>query len=398
MDKVLYSAQVIFCFSEMKLVLYPHGGSGNHGCEAIIRSSKRLVDAELSLYSNDVNQDKSCGLDGLCSLYEAEQLISHGSLKYWKAALLHRVFCRPDAFDQLVFQHIVDDAKRSDYFLSIGGDNYCYGANKFIYLVNRMIDKAGVKRILWGASVEPDSLCGQLLDDIKGFYKIWARESLTYEALVATGLKQTILLPDPAFALEKKCLPLPEGFVEGNTVGINVSPLIIGCETSEGVTLNNYILLIEYIISNTDMNVALIPHVVWSHNDDRKPLGRLYNLFKDSGRVCMIEDHNCEELKGYISRCRFMVTARTHASIAAYSTCVPTLVVGYSVKARGIAKDLFGTDKNYVIPVQSLKEEKDLLEAFKWLQNNEASVRNHLNAFIPEYTARLNSVHDLILE
>lgn len=398
MDKVLYSAQVIFCFSEMKLVLYPHGGSGNHGCEAIIRSSKRLVDAELSLYSNDVNQDKSCGLDGLCSLYESEQLISHGSLKYWKAALLHRVFCRPDAFDQLVFQHIVDDAKRSDYFLSIGGDNYCYGANKFIYLVNRMIDKAGVKRILWGASVEPDSLCGQLLDDIKGFYKIWARESLTYEALVATGLKQTILLPDPAFALEKKCLPLPEGFVEGNTVGINVSPLIIGCETSEGVTLNNYILLIEYIISNTDMNVALIPHVVWSHNDDRKPLGHLYNLFKDSGRVCMIEDHNCEELKGYISRCRFMVTARTHASIAAYSTCVPTLVVGYSVKARGIAKDLFGTDKNYVIPVQSLKEEKDLLEAFKWLQNNEASVRNHLNAFIPEYTARLNSVHDLILE
>lgn len=382
----------------MKLVLYPHGGSGNHGCEAIIRSSKRLVEAELSLYSNDIEQDKSYGLDGLCSLHEAEQLISHGSLEYWKAALLHRVFCSPDAFDQLVFRHIVDDAKRSDYFLSIGGDNYCYGANKFIYLVNRMIDGAGVKRILWGASVEPDSLCGQLLDDMKGFYKIWTRESLTYEALVAKGLKQTILLPDPAFALEKKSLPLPEGFVEGNTVGINVSPLIIGCETSEGVTLNNYIRLIEYIISNTDMNVALIPHVVWSHNDDRKPLGHLYNMFKDSGRVCMIEDHNCEELKGYISRCRFMVTARTHASIAAYSTCVPTLVVGYSVKARGIAKDLFGTDENYVMPVQSLKDEKDLLEAFKWLQNNEASVRNHLNAFIPEYTARLNSVHDLILE
>lgn len=398
MDKVLYSAQVIFCFSEMKLVLYPHGGSGNHGCEAIIRSSKRLVEAEWSLYSNDIEQDKSYGLDSVCALHNSGQAITRWSMSYLKAVVKHRLLGQSDALDELTFQHIVKEAKQSDYFLSIGGDNYCYGANNFIYLVNRMIDGAGVKRILWGASVEPDSLCGQLLDDIKGFYKIWARESLTYEALVAKGLKQTILLPDPAFALEKKCLPLPEGFVEGNTVGINVSPLIIGCETSEGVTLNNYIRLIEYIISNTDMNVALIPHVVWSHNDDRKPLGHLYNMFKDSGRVCMIEDHNCEELKGYISRCRFMVTARTHASIAAYSTCVPTLVVGYSVKARGIAKDLFGTDKNYVIPVQSLKEEKDLLEAFKWLQNNEASVRNHLNAFIPEYTARLNSVHDLILE
>lgn len=382
----------------MKLVLYPHGGSGNHGCEAIVRSSKRLVDAELSLYSNDKEQDKLYGLGDVCSLFNAECPITRRSLNYWTAIVKQRLFGCSDALDELVFQHIINEAKKSDYFLSIGGDNYCYGTNNFIYLVNRMIDKAGVKRILWGASVEPDSLKGQLLDDMKGFYKIWARESLTYEALVAKGLKQTVLLPDPAFALEKKCLPLPEGFVDGNTVGINVSPLIIGCETSKGVTLNNYIRLIEYIISNTDMNVALIPHVVWPHNDDRKPLTQLYDMFMDSGRVCMIEDHNCEELKGYISRCRFMVTARTHASIAAYSTCVPTLVVGYSVKARGIAKDLFGTDKNYVIPVQSLKEEKDLLEAFKWLQNNETSVRTHLCGFIPEYVTRLESVHEKLFE
>lgn len=382
----------------MKLVLYPHGGSGNHGCEAIVRSSKRLVDAELSLYSNDKEQDKLYGLGDVCSLFNAECPITRRSLNYWTAIVKQRLFGCSDALDELVFQHIINEAKKSDYFLSIGGDNYCYGTNNFIYLVNRMIDKAGVKRILWGASVEPDSLKGQLLDDMKGFYKIWARESLTYEALVAKGLKQTVLLPDPAFALEKKCLPLPEGFVDGNTVGINVSPLIIGCETSKGVTLNNYIRLIEYIISNTDMNVALIPHVVWPHNDDRKPLTQLYDMFMDSGRVCMIEDHNCEELKGYISRCRFMVTARTHASIAAYSTCVPTLVVGYSVKARGIAKDLFGTDENYVIPVQSLKEEKDLLEAFKWLQNNETSVRTHLCGFIPEYVTRLESVHEKLFE
>ena len=53
----------------MKLVLYPHGGSGNHGCEAIIRSSKRLVEAELSLYSNDIEQDKSYGHDSECALH-----------------------------------------------------------------------------------------------------------------------------------------------------------------------------------------------------------------------------------------------------------------------------------------------------------------------------------------
>lgn len=377
----------------MKYTLYPHGGSGNHGCEAIVRSTAKLFPSSLiHLYSNNQNEDEKVGLDSLCKVEKAEQCIRKTSLNYIGALMKSKFLKCANAFDELVFKHIIDDAKTSDYFLSIGGDNYCYGANNFIYLVNRMIDRAGVKRILWGASVEPDSLNGQLLEDMKGFHKIWARESLTYEAMLAKGLKQTVLLPDPAFVLDRQELPLPDGFVEGNTVGINVSPLIIGCENSDGVTMNNYHQLIAYIVSKTDMNVALIPHVVWPHNDDRKPLAQLHEFFKDTGRVCMIEDHNCEELKGYIARCRFMVTARTHASIAAYSTCVPTLVVGYSVKARGIAKDIFGSYENYVIPVQSLQGEMDLLNAFKWLLDNESVVKSRLCDCMPEYISRLDDL------
>ena len=377
----------------MKFTLYPHGGSGNHGCEAIVRSTAKLFPSSLiHLYSNNQNEDEKVGLDSLCKVEKAEQCIRKTSLNYILALMKSKFLKCANAFDELVFKHIIDDAKTSDYFLSIGGDNYCYGANNFIDLVNRMIDRAGVKRILWGASVEPDSLNGQLLEDMKGFHKIWARESLTYEAMLAKGLKQTVLLPDPAFVLDRQELPLPDGFVEGNTVGINVSPLIIGCENSDGVTMNNYLQLIAYIVSKTDMNVALIPHVVWPHNDDRKPLAQLHEFFKDTGRVCMIEDHNCEEMKGYIARCRFMVTARTHASIAAYSTCVPTLVVGYSVKARGIAKDIFGSYENYVIPVQSLQGEMDLLNAFKWLLDNESVVKSRLCDCMPEYISRLDDL------
>ena len=85
----------------------------------------------------------------------------------------------------------------------------------------------------------------------------------------------------------------------------------------------------------------------------------------------MIEDHTCEELKGYIARCRMFIGARTHATIAAYSSLVPTLVVGYSVKARGIARDLFGTEKNYVLPVQLLRKEE--------------AIRSQLAAKMPAY-------------
>ena len=185
-------------------------------------------------------------------------------------------------------------------------------------------------------------------------------------------------------------MPLPEGFVEGNTVGINVSPLIM--EYGDGsLILQNYEVLIQYILDNTDMAVCLIPHVVWENNDDLKPIELLYQKFSDSGRVCKLGDHNCMELKGYIARCRFFVGARTHATIAAYSTCVPTLVVGYSVKSRGIAMDLFGTDQNYVIPVQNLQKSGELMEAFAWFQKNESEIRDRLTTFIPEYLERANS-------
>ena len=154
---------------------------------------------------------------------------------------------------------------------------------------------------------------------------------------------------------------------------------------SENVILDNYVELIKHIIAYTDMNVCLIPHVVWSYNDDFKPINTLYEMFKDTGRVIKLEDHNCEELKGYISRCRFFVGARTHATIAAYSTCVPTLVVGYSVKSKGIARDLFGTDENYVIPVQSMNNQNDLKNAFDYIYKNEKEIKSKLTTIMPEY-------------
>ena len=91
-----------------------------------------------------------------------------------------------------------------------------------------------------------------------------------------------------------------------------------------------------------------------------------------------------------------MVVARTHASIAAYSQEVPTLVVGYSVKAKGIATDLFGTDKNYVIAVQSLQKKNDLTDAFGYLLKNEYNIRMHLKSFMPEYKNRVLQLKDIL--
>ena len=64
---------------------------------------------------------------------------------------------------------------------------------------------------------------------------------------------------------------------------------------------------------------------------------------------------------------------------------MPTLVVGYSVKSRGIAQDLFGTEENYVLPVQDLKTENELMSRFVWLMNYEQEQNEILKRRIPDY-------------
>lgn len=370
----------------MKIILSPHGGSGNHGCEAIISSTLRIVEnADFELFSTSMEEDVKYGLDKHCKLSYPQKPINRFSMQY----LLARINGGGERFDRLAFAPIVKSAKKSDMMMSIGGDNYCYGINDHILLVNKAVRELGKKTVLWGCSIEREAIDNKtVFEDLAAFDLIVARESITYNSLKNKGLQKIELFPDPAFQLERTDLPLPEGFKKGNTVGINVSPMIIRYEANEGSVLDNYIRLIKHIIYETDMNIALIPHVVWKYNDDRKPLEKLYDSFAHTGRVIMIEDAPASILKGYIGRCRFFVAARTHASIAAYSESVPTLVVGYSVKAKGIARDIFGTEENYVVPVQSLTESERLVESFKYIYEHEAEIRTHYDSMMKQYKAK----------
>ena len=161
------------------------------------------------------------------------------------------------------------------------------------------------------------------------------------------------------------------GLLNKKYIGINLSPMVIAKEKTPGITMENYKRFIQYILDNTDQSVALIPHVVWANNDDRKPLSELFEAFKDSKRVFLIEDMPASDLKGYISKCSFFVGARTHITIAAYSSKVPTLVIGYSVKSRGIATDLFGSYENYCLPVQELSDPDALINGYKWVMSHQ---------------------------
>lgn len=373
-----------------KILLYMHAGSGNHGCEAIVNSVCHMLTNKPLVLTNSESEDRRYSLESLCYLAEERQFTGH-RLAHILYYIWRRVRKDPESFIRYRYRAVFG---RSYYPLavSIGGDNYCYDIMvKDLMLANNAFNDAGTKTILLGCSIEPELFekAGSkeaLKADMNRYHCIIARESITYEALKAVVPEERLfLIPDPAFTLAKKELPLPEGFAEGNTVGINVSPMVQENEARAGITMASYKALIQHIIDTTDMQIALIPHVVWERNDDRKPLGELYDTFKATERVIQIKDASCEELKGYIARCRMFVGARTHATIAAYSSLVPTLVVGYSVKARGIARDLFGTCENYVIPVQQLYKKEDLIDAFEWLRDYEDEMREDLKEVMPDY-------------
>lgn len=375
----------------MKTVLYMHGGSGNHGCEALARTTaeiiKQYLNSQIILWSTGKDEDIKYGLDKIFDKILTTEEMSHKSLSFISAYIKEIYLKKNGSMYDSFLKHLFKDS----IAISIGGDNYCYpwSARNGVEL-DKKIRKVCKKNVFWGCSIDEESITDEVRKDIEGFDLITAREPISYNILKNIN-PNTVKVSDPAFLLKKLELSLPKGFIKDNTVGINISPLINDYESGENIVFKNYVELIKYIINNTDMNVCLIPHVVWQYNYDFKPINLLYDIFKNSGRVTKLGDYNCEELKGFISRCRFFVGARTHSTIAAYSTCVPTLVVGYSVKSKGIAMDLFGTYKNFVLPVQELEGTNDLINKFQYIIKNENKIKSHLNEIIPDYIENAKS-------
>lgn len=382
------------------LFMYAHGGSGNHGCEAIVRSTLGLFRDEdnlhITLISKTPEEDRTYGIDQLCTVIPEQIPYPRCTPSFLSAYLRLKLKNNYVPLDKLNYKKAFDNIRRGDIVLSIGGDNYCYADAHRYTMMHDMLLQRGAKTVLWGCSIEPELLKQPAFaQDISRYSLITARESISYEALRSVN-PNTVLLRDPAFTLKYPDTALPAGFLDGNMVGINLSPMAIEKETVPGLVMENYQKLIDHILAETNMGVALIPHVVWETGDDRRPLQQLYQKYKHTGRVLLIEDQNCMQLKGIIARCRFFIGARTHATIAAYSTGVPTLVVGYSVKSRGIARDLFGTEEGYVLPVQTVTRQDDVLKKFKWIAHNENLIKKQLICQIPQFTKRALEAKDYV--
>ncbi|SEC07523.1 polysaccharide pyruvyl transferase family protein [Paenibacillus sp. GP183] len=368
----------------MKIMMFAHGGSLNRGCEAIVRSSTSLIKekingAKVYLASGKPETDKIISkLDGI---YDGSSRgIKKYSYDWFLSSVKVKLFHDETYALGKIHSNIVKHIPNMDVCLSIGGDNYCYGEQPGWYEINRRVKAQGKKLVLWGCSVGPEDMSARKLEDLKLFDLILARETLTFNLLKSKGLNNVKLCADSAFTMEKEELELPTGWLEGNTLGLNFSPLVWKRNTKSQQAVRD---LITHILDTTDMSIALTPHVMEGGNNDYEVLHHYYEEFKHTGRVILLPNHlNATQYKGYISRMRFFIGARTHATIAAYSNFVPTMVLGYSIKSKGISMDIFGEEK-LVLGIEEISDSNKLKNKFNEMVRGEEEIRQKLQQAIP---------------
>lgn len=377
-----------------KIYLCGHTGSANRGCEAILHSSSDLLHplgfADVTAFTFDSQYDKKLGLNNQLELVD-----------YPKRAFLTRAF---SAVSQQFFKNGVIGKKSlytplfrvigaDDVIFNVGGDTYCYGTPYISYALNELAEKHHIPNVFWGCSVDETVLLDKAMQrDLNRYAYVFVRESLSEDILKQVIRDQTKIVKvcDPAFHLAINTVELPRNFIPGNTLGINISPMVLSdVSNSEEPIYQNIHQLISFVLNQTDMNVCLIPHVYdyEKATEDIAVLSRVYCCYQNDSRVSFVnQDISCTQLKYIISHCRFFIGARTHATIAAYSTGVPTIALSYSVKSRGIAKDLFGTETGYAVNWKDLKYPAQLTELFRdILMDQEFKIRERYQAVLPGY-------------
>lgn len=391
----------------MKFFFAGHTTFGNRGCEALIRSTVGLIrqrqpQARFVVPSSAIELDRRQWPQAADNGVEFVQAPPFpASIKWWNRA----VRLLPPVERSVVPRHslppaLLDVLSGCDGMIMSGGDviSLDYGLAS-LYDWTGYVDNArrlGKPALLWAASVGPfkkkPHVEQHMVGHLRSYASLSVRESATHAYLAGLGIDAR-LVADPAFTMQPEVFDheplMPAG--AGGVLGFNVSPLIRGyrdTEASRQALDAEIVAFIGEVLKRTDLGVLLVPHVGpldgGSFNSDHLYMqGLLASSGLDPARVKLGPPTlNAAQLKHLISQCRFFIGARTHATVAGFSTSVPTASIAYSVKAKGINRDLFG-HLDHVLETPSVTRDT-LTQHLKLLQDRESDLRRFLTERIPQ--------------
>jgi colanic acid/amylovoran biosynthesis protein len=377
----------------------------NRGCEAIVRTTVGMLrqlhpDAVILVPSDNISSDAAQWPEHESHGVEFVPAFTPAMMRPWAHAQrlpIPGIQSLAWPFPMPRWHTAIVD--RADAVLSVGGDNYSldYRLPSVLMGQDRSAMNRGQPVTLWGASVGPferePGFVPSVTHHLARMRKLFVRESASYDYLTHTlELDNVEQMFDPAFALPSEWIDLeafwPEAGAQG-VVGVNVSPLLARYRKSGVSIIEEITRFIRYLVNEQAYGVLLIPHVIpfdgSEKNNDHRYLSDVLERCRDLGQSVRITPAslNAPQLKYAIQSLRFFIGARTHATIAALSSGVPTLSIGYSVKASGINRDLFG-DEECVIPISDLSEGR-LRQTFTALQGQEEHLRGVLAQVMRRY-------------
>jgi len=327
------------CFGDSKFIILSH-----------FRSKKQFEEQKLKETDKDIIHKKAFIFSNLKPLRVIQKII----LKFLGSKIRQHI----------LYKEIIPYLKECKIVLSVGGDNYSLDYKKpklFVDLDNLVISyKKPI--IIWAGSVGPfsklpryENYMRKHLGKISG---IFAREAETINYLNRIGVfKNVKRTADPAFLLQAK-EPNKNLKIKKRAIGINLSPLMAKYAT--GGNLKKWteiaVKIIKEISVKTKKPIYLIPHVVDPKSDDHDFLKKVLSLIDDPKKeIYLISDNlNAAEIKWVISKMFVFAGARMHSVIAALSSGVPALSFSYSIKSKGIIKDIY-EDNCFCLDLNNLK-------------------------------------------
>ena len=392
--------------------LVGNGSYQNRGCEAIVRGTMEILRREFGseVQARAAVFAKSAIVQGQASseldpAVDSFPLPLPGGPRWSPGWLMAQANNRLGTSFYPHVKALREAAKSARVALEVGGDHYSldYGKPLNFMAMDRFLQSRGVPVVLWGSSVGPfdadPEFAALMFDHLRSLTGVFVRESDSFDYLRANGVSENVhLMADPAFVMKpvepavgKLGFDLPDG-----AIGINLSRMVAFYrgQRPEDVDLNEWLkYCVELLKSAASLHrpLLLVPHVGSSDPAD-EDFGFLHSVCKAVANVVPVPVQvlpgglNAAELKWIIAKCAIFAGARTHSTIAALSSHVPTLSIGYSLKARGINRDVYG-HLDHCLPVSELTIE-NFTERLSVLLADEMNIRTHLAERIPELQAR----------
>jgi colanic acid/amylovoran biosynthesis protein len=318
------------------------------------------------------------------------------------------------------YQGTVREIKSGSAVVASGGDVFAseYGHRSLLSHLRplELARQFGVPYFFHAQSIGPfktDADRTSFLTVAKGAAAITVREKLSYDYVTGElGLPASLVThtADPAFLL-----PLPAsqtlehmrahyGFESGRpTVALSTSQAICNWTNSNyDQHFVSWCRVIEWLRTALDAHIVLIPHVqeISVKNDDRILATELIRHFRFDPHLRLAGgDYTASEFKGLISQCDLVVAERMHAALAGLSSGVPTVAVGYSIKAEGIISDLLDRRTVKECALMSLPEFLEPKLAIERIQRawaDRGSVSAQLQKALPAARERAARNFDLI--